>query len=341
MTHPYISVIVTAYNRRRYLPEALGSVKAQNIDESEYEVIVVSNFEGSYEGISNLRWITTDEEGLGAKLVIGFEEARGELVSILEDDDRWLPDKLRYVRDFMKTTSVDYLHNNMIYVRDQEVLPSSRQDFLRNCSFSMIVGPRFKGLDLRKFKRLWLCAWNNSSITLRRDFVLQDEGLVKFLKGLGNAHGVDWLLTLYSIENGRAAHVPRALTLYNTHNWYEFAKLSAEESCKLALLNTIKISLNHIRILDFLSGTCKDELCKRIIDMLKVIYVPPYVSLTNNDSRLSLRIPRQRLMALIAGDMVSYFRLALYFPKSFLEKISYFVLPDTMIMAKECSSGNT
>jgi Glycosyl transferase family 2. len=42
---PYISVIVTAYNRRRYLPFALRSLEAQTLPRDRFEVIVVKNFD--------------------------------------------------------------------------------------------------------------------------------------------------------------------------------------------------------------------------------------------------------------------------------------------------------
>ena len=42
---PYISVIVTAYNRRQYLPDALRSLEAQTLSKDKFEVIVVKNFE--------------------------------------------------------------------------------------------------------------------------------------------------------------------------------------------------------------------------------------------------------------------------------------------------------
>jgi len=40
LNQPYISVIVTAYNRRRYLPFALRSLEAQTLPRDKFEVIV-------------------------------------------------------------------------------------------------------------------------------------------------------------------------------------------------------------------------------------------------------------------------------------------------------------
>jgi len=45
MGQPYLSVIVTAYNRMRYLPFALRSLEAQTLSRDKFEVIVVKNFD--------------------------------------------------------------------------------------------------------------------------------------------------------------------------------------------------------------------------------------------------------------------------------------------------------
>ncbi len=41
---PFISVIITAYNRREFLKHAVRSVLNQTLDKGLYEIIVVKNF---------------------------------------------------------------------------------------------------------------------------------------------------------------------------------------------------------------------------------------------------------------------------------------------------------
>jgi len=41
---PYISVIITAYNRKEYLLNAIKSVINQTLDKKYYEIIVIKNF---------------------------------------------------------------------------------------------------------------------------------------------------------------------------------------------------------------------------------------------------------------------------------------------------------
>ncbi|MGC8544043.1 MAG: glycosyltransferase, partial [Vulcanisaeta sp.] len=44
MGKPFISVVITAYNRREFLKYAVKSVINQTLDKSLYEIIVVKNF---------------------------------------------------------------------------------------------------------------------------------------------------------------------------------------------------------------------------------------------------------------------------------------------------------
>lgn len=46
MEKPFISVIVTAYNRKQFILEALNSIVNQTLSKDKYEVIVTKNFEG-------------------------------------------------------------------------------------------------------------------------------------------------------------------------------------------------------------------------------------------------------------------------------------------------------
>jgi glycosyltransferase involved in cell wall biosynthesis len=94
---PLVSVIVPIHNGARFLAEALESVAAQ--DYAAFEVIVVDD--GSTDdgaaiaeacGATVLR---QQQRGAGAARNAGVNVARGELLAFLDQDDLWLPSKLR------------------------------------------------------------------------------------------------------------------------------------------------------------------------------------------------------------------------------------------------------
>ena len=118
---PYVSVIVTAYNRRRYLPDALRSLERQTLGKEKFEVIVVKNFEDPVsDGIirrNGWRWVYSDERLYGRFILAGAEEARGEVVTLLNDDDMYVPERLRMVEEAFKTMrELAYFHNEQIMV---------------------------------------------------------------------------------------------------------------------------------------------------------------------------------------------------------------------------------
>ena len=112
---PFISVIITAHNRREVLLEAVNSALNQTLPKDEYEIIVVKNFEDEridkFLEEHNVKNIVTKEEPLGANIVKGVEESRGEVVSFL-DDDLWLSQKSEIVKQVFKDKDVIYYHNN-------------------------------------------------------------------------------------------------------------------------------------------------------------------------------------------------------------------------------------
>ena len=81
MNQPYISVIVTAYNRRRYLPFALRSLEAQTLPRNKFEVIVVKNFDDkeSDDIISRNGWkeVYKDSTYQGMMILAGLKEPKG------------------------------------------------------------------------------------------------------------------------------------------------------------------------------------------------------------------------------------------------------------------------
>ena len=87
---PYISVIITAYNRREFLLNAIKSVLSQTLDKKYYEIIVIKNFQDdiidNFISENNIKGIISTDNSLGGKLIEALNVATGEIISFLEDD---------------------------------------------------------------------------------------------------------------------------------------------------------------------------------------------------------------------------------------------------------------
>jgi glycosyltransferase involved in cell wall biosynthesis len=118
---PVVSVIVPTHNRPNLLAETLASVRAQTF--TDYEIIVVSNGESpevrcqsldvaaSYDAL----YFALPDGNLPAARNFGIDQARGEWIAFLDDDDLWIPYKLdRQLAEAQQSgadlITCDYIH---------------------------------------------------------------------------------------------------------------------------------------------------------------------------------------------------------------------------------------
>lgn len=98
---PKVSVVITTYNRAELLKRAIASVLNQTFQ--DFEIIVVDD--ASVDNTSNIvralneNRLSYVRHGInkleaGARNT-GLQSAQGKYIAFLDDDDEWLPDKLR------------------------------------------------------------------------------------------------------------------------------------------------------------------------------------------------------------------------------------------------------
>lgn len=111
---PKVSVIIPSYKPEKYLWECLDAINKQDLDKSLYEVIIVLNgckepyesrinkhiegFEGSW------RLIQLDDGGVSNARNIGIDNAEGEFIAFIDDDD-YVSDS--YLKSLLKVSSID------------------------------------------------------------------------------------------------------------------------------------------------------------------------------------------------------------------------------------------
>ncbi len=166
-----ISVIISAWRRRRFLEEALGSVRTAA--RSPVELVVVSDFhnedlEREVQGRQG-KWVASREERWGAMIADGIRAARGSIIALLDDDDLFHPQRLVEVRRaFDENPDLGFFHNGHVSFRDGEppVFPEPLplQDWFR------IPPGRRTRLDC---ERIWTegAGYNGSSCVFRRSLL--------------------------------------------------------------------------------------------------------------------------------------------------------------------------
>jgi glycosyltransferase involved in cell wall biosynthesis len=108
VSNPKISVIIVTYNRPEMLKDAIQSVLNQTYQ--DFELLVVDNgvdipAKNIVESFNDerIKYIANDKntDCAGGKNV-GIKNAKGEFISILDDDDTWYPEKLQLQIDAFK-----------------------------------------------------------------------------------------------------------------------------------------------------------------------------------------------------------------------------------------------
>ncbi len=136
----YISVIITAYNRKEYLLNAIKSVFNQTLPKDKYEIIVVKNFNDDkiddFINRNNIKNILMVGK-LGEFLNAGIKVSNGNILSFLDDDDLFFSNKLEYVYNlFNNDAYLVYYHNNYfpINIKNEYIkFKNNSPDFNTSC----------------------------------------------------------------------------------------------------------------------------------------------------------------------------------------------------------------
>jgi glycosyltransferase involved in cell wall biosynthesis len=97
---PSVSIITPAYKRIEYLKEAIESALSQTF--ADFELIVsddsaepkIEELCNSYKDSRIIYWANRDRLGIAMNNFAGFQAARSDLLTKLDDDDRWTPNYL-------------------------------------------------------------------------------------------------------------------------------------------------------------------------------------------------------------------------------------------------------
>jgi glycosyltransferase involved in cell wall biosynthesis len=105
MSRPVISVVMATYNYGRFIEEAIDSVLSQEYPQERVQIVVVDD--GSTDDTaervkkygSKIVYFRKPNGGQASALNLGFAEARGEIIALLDADDYFLPGKLARVAE--------------------------------------------------------------------------------------------------------------------------------------------------------------------------------------------------------------------------------------------------
>ena len=198
---PLVSVVIPAFNQERFLGEAIESALQQTYATREVIVIDDGSTDATAEVIasfgSGVRSVRQQNRGTGAARNAGVAAASGELVALLDHDDRWLPNRLALQVPLIVDPSIALVHGGVRVFRSEtgevtsEVLPPARMDI------HDLIG--------------W-CTVACSTTLFRRVDVLAAGGFDEALRGTD-----DWDLWIRLLDRGVAVGVPQILSEMRIH----------------------------------------------------------------------------------------------------------------------------
>jgi len=119
MMDPLVSIIITTYNRRAFLEEALPSVMGQSYREKEIIVVDDGSTDGSEESVRGLpvRYEWKENGGISSARNRGIGCARGDFLAFLDVDDLWCREKLALQMEAMAGAGAEVSYTDEIWLK--------------------------------------------------------------------------------------------------------------------------------------------------------------------------------------------------------------------------------
>ena len=214
---PEVSVIIPTYNRSFYLRQAVESVLNQTF--SDFEVIVVDD--GSTDDTeavmqefsdSRIHYFHQSNRGRSVARNNGFNHAQGEYIAFLDDDDLFLPEKLRtQIALLEQRPALGFVASGFQYVdNDRSVIETTRPWL------------RYPELDLRTF--LHECAPLHLSASLFRQQTLRELHYC-FDSSLDPFEDTDFFLRIF-LGGNKFDWVPGIVSSYRMHENGTFSQMN-------------------------------------------------------------------------------------------------------------------
>jgi hypothetical protein len=192
------SVVVIDYKRKKYILDALQSIKNQKgIDLNDIEVIVVKYYQDekidSYikENFPNHKIINLDPDDpdhyVGRTISEGIKAASNNLIFLLEDDDMFTENKISRIFEVVKNIK----YNEYVILNKAILIDESRK-------------------PLKNLRNKYMS--NNSSITL---YIKDKDKLIDYIRKI--YYALDAFLLCYFNKNKKVIKVNEPLTYYRIH----------------------------------------------------------------------------------------------------------------------------
>ena len=183
---PFVSILITAYNRKDYVVDAIRSALNQTISRDNYEILLVHNIDDvaleNFCENNGIVVIKMPDDTIGSYMLKGLETSHGDIICFLDDDDLFLPNKLETLRNIFSA------YPDLMYFKNEIMLMDSGipEQFIKRQSAKELPNYGVNFLNIMHSSRCRLghifslvkngIALNLSSIAVRRKVTVQLSG---------------------------------------------------------------------------------------------------------------------------------------------------------------------
>ena len=170
-----VSVVVATYRREVELKNALESLAKQTYPNMEIVLVddngndewndkvskIVEVFRNRYPKITLEYIVNNPNQGSAKTRNIGIHSANGYYITFLDDDDIYLPDKIRKQVEFMETNQCDYsITDLLLYNEDDKEIDKRIRSYIKETTVESLRMYHLKyhmtGTDTMMFKKEYL-----------------------------------------------------------------------------------------------------------------------------------------------------------------------------------------
>lgn len=170
-----VSVVVATYKREAELKKALESLATQSYSNLEIVLVddnndkewnkkvseIVQEFQERFPAIQLNEVINQLNQGSAKTRNIGIEVANGKYITFLDDDDIYLPDKVKKQVEFMEAGNYDYSITDLVlYNEDDKEIDKRNRWYIKDTSVDSLrmyhLMYHMTGTDTMMFKKEYL-----------------------------------------------------------------------------------------------------------------------------------------------------------------------------------------
>jgi len=244
MNKPLVSIIITSYNYKNYICNAIDSALNQKVDK---EIIVIDDCstDGTEEclkekyNMGNFRYVKNAQNlGVAMSRNLGVQLARGKYIAFLDADDQWRDNKLKKQLKLLEEIQGSICYTGRILKNESGKIQGV-----------MHVKNKVKYKELLHYNQI-TC----SSVVMHRKIALEfpmesdkyHEDYLNWLKILQKyewAYGIDEPLVIYTLsKKGKSRNKFKSIMMtYNTHR---YLGMNRRNSLWYTICHLVNASLN-------------------------------------------------------------------------------------------------